>query len=116
MHADAVLAASPGDEDVKGWRNRFVERLAITEDVLLDAIEHSAENFDEKTLTDALEIIREENRERLNGMSVQTRETTDQLQLLFTQFSNVYREKSDTDPQYFFDELKAYHTRLTGRE
>lgn len=115
VRLDDVIAAGAGNDDLIAYHARLLERLSITKDIFLNALVHAAGDFDADTLEDALQIVREENDTRLAEMSEKTRRTTDEMQLMFADFVKEYRLKSDTDPQVFFDQLEAYHARLTGR-
>lgn len=106
--ADAVIAASPDDPNVAEWYRRGEERRQITENILLGAIAHAAEDFDAPTFDAALHLVGEENAARLAGMTAKTRETTSQMLRLFAEFVALYRDHSDTDPQVFVDGIAAY--------
>ncbi|MEE2950485.1 MAG: SUMF1/EgtB/PvdO family nonheme iron enzyme [Pseudomonadota bacterium] len=86
--------------------NRGEERLAVSRQIFLSALVHAADDFPQETLESARQIVTEENRLQLREMTERTQQTTQEMIDMFVEFSETYRKRPDTPPEYFEGEIK----------
>lgn len=111
-----AIALNSGDNKVDpAVVSRAEERLALTQDLLLTALVHAAENFSEAQIDIALRLVQEDNAQRLRHASERTRTTTEGMLQLFAGFTRQYRARSDIEPQVFYAEIENYYQTIRPR-
>lgn len=110
----AVLAEG-ADPGVEAAMLRSRERMGITRDVLLAALVHATDDFDQATLDAAESVIRQENNLRLQSATERTRASTERMLTMFGEFTRRYRARPDADPSEFYRDIENYYRELAGR-